>query len=374
MNSELFIIFLLLGINLISNIVNTEWLFESYENFKFITIKTIVIRLVQFVLIFKLVNDLEDYWIYLLLLVLTTFVNNFVSFIVIKRKISFVWQHLQPKKYLKPLIIIFLLQNSNLLYTQIDRTILGDFIGMESVAFYTVAQKLVTFLYTVLMAITYVSIPRLSFYLSNDYGKYKDGVSKLSRTLFCFILPSSVGLFLLSEEAILVYAGDQYANSIVVLQVFSVRMIFMAIENIYANQILFLHKKENFTVIVYFIIGSINLIVKILLVQVLTPVIAISTTFLLEILLIIILKIYINKRIKARFQIFSMHSLKYFILSLCFFPLIEFCRKTLGFENIVSIICTVCVCILFYIGSLILLKDELVYSTFLKLKKNIGFN
>lgn len=367
--NKLFPILLLYGLNLLSNIFYTEWYFEANENFKFITIKTIIVRSLQFILILFLVNQKADYLIYVLLLVLTIFINNMISFMVLNKRVKIKLEYLNVRKYLRPLLIVFLLQNCNLFFTQIDRTLLGYFVGNESVAFYVVGQKLVTFLFTILMALTYVSIPRLSFYLENNYEQYKELLFKLSRTIFCFIIPAAIGLFLLSEEVVLIYAGKEYLNASIVLKIFSIRMVFMALENIYANQILFLHKKESFTVVVFFIIGLFNVVFKMMIGDKLTPEIAISLTFILELIALIIFLQYVKRKMDPDIKILSKYHVRYFLLSVTFIPIVIGIRFLFDSNYLYSTCISVFLCVSLYLSGLIYLKDQVVFGYYLKTRE-----
>jgi O-antigen/teichoic acid export membrane protein len=86
--TAMYICSIILAFNLFSNIFYVEWVNEALENYDFVTIKTIIIRLINIILIFIMVKSSKDYTVYLILLGLTTFLNNIVSYIYIRRKIK----------------------------------------------------------------------------------------------------------------------------------------------------------------------------------------------------------------------------------------------------------------------------------------------
>ena len=77
-------------------------------------------------------------------------------------------------------------------YTVLDRIMLGSFEGSQSVAYYSVGQRIMEMIRALLITITYVSLPRLSYYLSNDVSLYRDNLQKLVRVGFLLSLPLSV--------------------------------------------------------------------------------------------------------------------------------------------------------------------------------------
>ncbi len=132
---------MILTFNLLANIFYTEWVNEGLENYDFITIKTIIIRIIYVVFLFILVRSANDLKEYMILLVLSTFLNNIVSFIYIRKRIPFDFSDLKLLRHIKPLFLVVILSNANVLYTQLDRYFIGEYINMDSVAYYTTAQN-----------------------------------------------------------------------------------------------------------------------------------------------------------------------------------------------------------------------------------------
>ena len=88
-----------------------------------------------------------------------------------------------------------------------------------------------------------------------------------------------------------------------------------------------------------------------------TPVTAVSTTLIAEIVVMGIMFWFIRNRLEIDFHFFTRTNIKYILLSLLFVP-ITWLVKQLGFGMIVNCIVIVPICILVYFGALLLLKDE----------------
>lgn len=121
---------------------------------------------------------------------------------------------------------------------------LGSFEGSQSVAYYSVGQRIMDMVRSLLITVTYVTLPRLSYYLGNDVSLYRDNLQKLIRAGLLLSLPLSVGLCLLGKDIVTLFAGEQYLAAVYPLSVFAVRIVTLLIENITATQILFLHNRE----------------------------------------------------------------------------------------------------------------------------------
>ena len=110
--TDMYSISIILSFNFLANIFYTEWVNEALENFDFITIKTVVVRLIYIITIFIFVRVAQDFKQYVILMVLSTFANNMISFIYIKRKIKFSFKNIKLVPHLKPLFLVVILSNA----------------------------------------------------------------------------------------------------------------------------------------------------------------------------------------------------------------------------------------------------------------------
>ena len=122
-------LFLTLGLKLFANIFLVEWLNEAMENYRFITIKTIVVRLIYMVMIFALIREPDDVIRYALVIVFTDLLNNLASFFYIKRQIPISLRDIEIKPHIAPLISMLVISNVNILYTQLDKMLLDQTVG-----------------------------------------------------------------------------------------------------------------------------------------------------------------------------------------------------------------------------------------------------
>ena len=111
-------IYFILIIQIIANIVYVEFVNEALENYKFITIKSVIVKIIYFVSLLLFVRKPTDVKIYAIIVSLTVFLNNIISFLYAKKKIKFNFSKLEFKKYLKPLLAVLIITNVDLLYSQ----------------------------------------------------------------------------------------------------------------------------------------------------------------------------------------------------------------------------------------------------------------
>ncbi|MBS5921342.1 MAG: oligosaccharide flippase family protein [Clostridium perfringens] len=369
--TSMYIVSIILTFNFISNIFYTEWVNEALESYDFITIKTIIIRIIYVVVLLLIVKSSKDYGIYVLLTVLSTFFNNIVSYFYVKRYIKFDFKNIKIKKHIKPMLLVVILSNANVLYTQLDKVMLGEYVSKSSVAFYTMAQNISYMINAVLLSLIHVSIPRLSHYIGNGQkNKYISLLNKISRMYLFLLFPASIGMIILSKEIVLIYGGEQYASAYQLLMLFSVYIITIAYDTIFSNQIMYINGFEKEQVRIVFFGGFINLILNILILNlgIFNENYSVITTIFANIICVISQYIFIKKRIKLDYNIFNFDKSKYLILSLIFIP-VTLLIKMLNYNMFIYIILVIVVNATIYFSILYFTKDDIFLEGLNKLLK-----
>ena len=362
-NSDLILKNMLLinSMNLISYIFYIEWINEAFENYKFISQKTMIIKIINLVCIFLFIKVSEDFYKYLFLINIFIFFNNFASFIYIRRYISLSFKNIEIKKYLFPLFLMILISNLNVLYTQLDRITLGLYgENIEEVAYYGVAQKVMSIMMVIIMSIVRVMMPRLSFYLGEGNKlEYENLLNKTFPYIYLLVFPISVGIGILSKEIALFFGGIEYIVAQGVIIIFGIRLIITTIETILINQVIFLNQRERAIIFIYIIGGAINFILKVILIKlhILVGTMAIFTTMVSEIALIGIEYYYIKKYLDIKLEIFKLNNLKYLIFSLLFIP-IKYLLRNLNYSVMLNSMIVFIACSSIYFIFLFMTKDK----------------
>ncbi len=354
------LLYMIMTIQFLGNVFYIEFVNEALENYKFITIKTVIIKILYFISIFLFLKKPNDIAIYALIVSLVNFANNIVSFIYAKKFIKFNTSGMEFKKYFKPLITILIISNIGLLYSQLDKVMLGRFIDGVSVSIYYIPYYLIATLAAVPYSIINVSIPRLSYLCANESKEtYTNSLNKIMSSLLFIIIPMCFGVMVLSDEVIFLYAGDKYKACVPVLAVACMMRIIISLESIFTNLIMYPNDQEKKILKISFGCGIINLILNSLLVvfDIFNPATAMFTTAICELLIVIIQHIYVKKKLDIRPKLISKQNLSYLILSIMFIP-ISYIIKLIDFGFYINIIIIITLCTLLYGIVLILIKDE----------------
>lgn len=351
---------LILSIQFLGNIFNVEWINEANENYRFIAIKSILVRLLYFVSIFIFVKQADDIISYVLLMMGSTFLNTFISFIYITRNNKIVFKGLNFKRHIVPLFIIFVISNIAILYAQIDKVMLGAFVNDSSVTTYQIAQYISSLIYSLLMPIVIVALPRLSKLFVHNRDDCFELHTKVFNSFLIFAIPALVGTALLSREVILLYGGDKYLDCVEPLAIYCAAQLISAGCYIFGDALMYVTGNERQLLINNLIGGLINVSLNFLFVAlgifntnyaVLTVLIAYFTVTLLD-------YIFIRRKIKYDIRVFNKHSILYIYASALFIPIILLV-KSFSLNMYLSIGICVITCMLVYFGVLFAFKDSI---------------
>lgn len=223
-----------------------DWLNTIYEDFVRITIRSIITYLVNFVLLFVLVKDENDYYMYALLTVITTAIiciSNRIYFSkVIKIRLV---KNMKWKTHIKPLLLLFANSLAVTINTNFDITMLGWIRGNYYVGLYSLAVKVYSVIRNMICAIYNVAIPRLSYYLGNKMEEeYRTLNTKILSCIMLFVTPATIGLLCEAKTISIIMGGKEMANASFALQCLALAMFFSSLSGEVMNAMNISLRKE----------------------------------------------------------------------------------------------------------------------------------
>lgn len=366
---------LICSLQILSYFSFVEWVNEALENYRFISLKGVFIKVLNLVAILIFIKKSGDYNNYLFIIGFFIFLNNIISYIYIiyiKKYVKITFKNLKIKRHLFSLFTMVCISNASIFYNQLDKIMLGFYSeDIKQVAYYGMSQRVMSILIVVVTSLVSVSMPRLSYYLGNNFKEdYKKLLESLFPYIYMLIFPIIIGIITMSDEITFILAGKGYAAAKITLIIFSIRLLVITTENIISNQILFLHRKEKIIVSLLLIFGMINFIFKIMLIyfKIYTSETAIISTLAIEILLVIVEYYYIRKYLRITFKIFNKNYLLYLLSSLSFLG-IKFLLPKGNLSIYFYFIIIMMISIFTYLISLVILKDKYILKVLFKLKE-----
>ncbi|MBS5799851.1 MAG: oligosaccharide flippase family protein [Clostridiales bacterium] len=357
-NTNNYTLFMIYSGNIVANMIYVEWAVEALEDYRFITIKTILVKTIYLICLVMIIKNPQQSSLYALLWVLNCLINNLISYIYIIKKIGFRFKNIAIKKHLKPLLIIVFMANVNTLFTQIDRVMLGTYSAINEVSYYVLPQSIMSSINALLLSFVAVTVPRLNFQFYNSKNDYLNLLHKNIKVIMYIIMPLVVGLFITANKVVVLYGGAEFAKSTATMKIFSIYLLTLIIEYIFTNQIMYVHRKENILMFYILTAGIFNFIANIILIYIglFNYNTAIFTTLLANIILITLEYIYIRNKLKIELHLHRILDLKILIALLSFIivnEIIDYFLKNI----IISSITVVFICASIYISVLICDKE-----------------
>ncbi|MGQ5708293.1 flippase [Lactobacillus sp. PSON] len=252
---------LIFSLQLLFTTLGTEWVYTIYEDYSYITIRSILFKIFSIILLFIFVRSANDYLWYAGITVFAGVGSNILnwihakSFIDIKLVKKTNWQY-----HLKPILVIFASSVAVTLYVSSDTTILGLMKDDYAVGIYSVAVKIYNIAAGLISGLLVVTIPRLAMLLGQRrIREYNNVLSQVINNISILVLPAAVGLIMLSKEVVLIIAGKKYLDSIFSLQIITAAFIFSNFSTIFNQCVLIPAKRENASLRNTLITGVVNI-------------------------------------------------------------------------------------------------------------------
>jgi len=236
----------ILGLSLLSRGFDISWLFQGLEDFKKITARNTVVKLVGVASIFIFVKKPSDLYLYITLLVVYDLLGQLSMWIPAREHIS--KPHLDlayVKQHIKPVILLFLPQIAISLYITLDRTMLGALSSTKDVGIYDQALKLLNILLTLVTSLGSVMLPRVSNLLSSGNQKAVNKLHEMSFLVYNLVIfPMIAGILIVNKDFVQFFLGQDFQDARYAIAIMVFRMFFIGWTNIMGIQILIPHNRN----------------------------------------------------------------------------------------------------------------------------------
>ena len=233
------------SLTIIFSTLGMEWVYTIYEDYFYITVRSIVMQIVSVVLMFIFVQDIDDFYYYAAINVFASVGGNIFNFFYVRKYIKLKLKfNKNIFKHLKYSIVFFASSIASSIYSNIGNTLLGLMSGDTAVGLLAVAMKIYVMIKSLIVAVMNVTTARLAYYKHNNMqDAFNHIVSKLIKTIIVMLFPVVVGLNLVAEEVILIVAGEGFMESVRALRFLSIAILWSIFASI-AGCILISSKQE----------------------------------------------------------------------------------------------------------------------------------
>ena len=233
-------LYLIVSLNIIFNSLGMEWLYKALEQYTYITVRSIIFKLVALIAMFALVHEQADYVIYGGVTILAASASNIFNFIHVRKHISIkpVGEY-QFKRHLKPILVFFAMACATTIYTNLDTVMLGFMATDADVGYYNAAVRIKGILVSVVASLGTVLLPRVSYYVEHgNMTEFHRITKKALNFVILLALPLMLYFMLFAKQGIYFLSGEAYTGSILPMQIVMPTLLFIGLTNIMGIQML----------------------------------------------------------------------------------------------------------------------------------------
>jgi len=263
-------LFLLLSISLILNALGCEWFYRGTEDFRYIAIRGLIVRVLSVVFLFLFVKSKEDIGYYAVYTVAVTGGNNLLNFIRLRKFVRLgrlTGSEIKPLRHLRSALHVFALNFIISIYMNLDTVMLGFMTCPAAVGYYTAAAKLSRISMTLVNAIGLVLLPRMSaLHRDGKMNEFNRLAQKSMDITVCINTPLFLGMIVMAPTLIRLFCGPSYEPSVATLAILAPVLPIIGMSNVMGIQILYPKGRENLVMIATAAGAAVNIILNLALI------------------------------------------------------------------------------------------------------------
>lgn len=246
-------LFAVMSVSILFQMLGVEWLFKALEEYTYITMRSLLFKVIALILMFLCVRDTGDYVIYGALTMFAGVGSNICNIFRMRRLTEPFWVQLKRsgdfgikkyiaqalKKHIKPVGVFFAMTAATTIYTNLDIAMLGFMQTDAQAGYYSAAVKIKGVLVSFVTALGTVLLPRMSYYVQQKMHKE---FKLMIRRAFLFVgvvsVPLCVFFMFFARNSILILSGEAFLPAVLPMQIIMPTLVFIGFSNILGIQIL----------------------------------------------------------------------------------------------------------------------------------------
>ncbi|MCI1735269.1 MAG: flippase [Bacilli bacterium] len=382
-------------------IVGTEFdvtfFFQGNEDFGKIVGRNLIAKILSIILIFCLVKNSNQVWVYLVCNIGGTIAGNLSLWFYLPKCLQKIDpSKLRPWRHFAPTLRLFLPTIATSVYTMLDKTLLGLLIqetyvvqesqlinGVETIVnvtkrysdlengYYEQSEKVVKMAMTIITALGIVMIPRNSTeFAKGNIENVKRNIYYATNFVWALGIPLMLGIAAIAPNLVPWFLGNGFKKCILLMQLFTPLILIIGFSNVFGLQYLVPTQRDGkFTIGI--ISGAItNLILDVILIHFYWSIGAVIATLVAETVVTSVMMIMIHKEISFKRILFQ--SWKYLIAGGAMFACVYVTQHYLA-PTILNTFLLILEGIVVYALLVLLMRDrfslDLIHRGILKIKQ-----
>lgn len=233
-------------LKLIANLFWIEWLYTGLEEFRYITLRSIILRALFILFVFLFVHTCADVAVYYALFTGITVGNAICNWFHKRTFLHWDIRKANLKRYFRPFLLLGVFAMLSAVYFKLSLPVLSFITDSCEAGNYATATRFYQVVIALVSTLTGVMIPRMSVLMKE---KKFDLVSTYTQTafklLFLFSFPLICFVELFAADIIRLFAGPGFEGAILPMRIIMLQLIVIGSEKIVVLQLLVPLRKDN---------------------------------------------------------------------------------------------------------------------------------
>lgn len=356
------ILFIILNLELLTNIFDISWFFQGMEEFKKITIRNSLIKIISIIPIFVFVRTSNDLIPYVAIYAISNLVGSLSLWPFLPKYVERIkLNRMKILHHLKPTFLLFLPQAAAQVYTVLDTTMLGALISNKAeVGYYEQAQKMINLLIAIIISLSTVMMPKIANCISKKSNKINYYMEKSFEAIFMLALPIVFGLIACANSFVPLFFGEGFDKTAILLQIMAVVLLFVGLASIVGIQYLIPSRRQNQYTVSVVVAAVVNIIFNSIFIPICGSLGAAMGTVIAEGVGIVIQLFIVRKDLNIKKMLGV--SVKYFVAAVIMFATCEL-LNLLNVPPVAKVVLQILIGSILYVVLLALFRAKLFIET-----------
>jgi len=262
------LLYIVVSSGIFFHLCGMEWLYKGLEQYRYISVRSIVFKIISIIAMFLLVRSKSDYIIYGGITIIASSASYLCNLFQARKLIFFRnMGGYNFRQHLKPVMVFFAMACAVTIYTHIDTLLLGFIQNDTVVGYYNAAIKAKTIMVSLAISLSVVLLPRASYYITNGETDKFHAVSRKSINFSAlFTSPFTLYFILFAGSTIDLLAGELYGAAVTPMRLIMPSLLIISLSYPIGMQMLVPLKKEKYVLYSEISGAVINVIVDLLLI------------------------------------------------------------------------------------------------------------
>ncbi|MBC7849257.1 MAG: oligosaccharide flippase family protein [Chitinophagaceae bacterium] len=342
-----------------------EWFFWGTEQFRFIAIRSICIRLVAVIAVFLFIKQESDYVYYYAIIAISAILSLVLNFSRLLATIPIRFSSLNLKKHVPYLLTNYGISLLYSVFIMLDTSLLRISSTAVAAGIYLFAIKIIRISSGFVSDSLLVLYPHtVTLVQSNNHESIQTKLLQSANLVLAMSIPLSAGIFLLADDITTIYLGPEFGNVANVLRILAVYPIISTFNLFLNKQVLMANHNER-SILKALAWGSVVFVVL---------TISLSSRFGEEGAAVALLageitvlcgNLYYSIKSKASVKLFSSsHIIQVLIGAAFFLPMLLLLRHWITDELVLLIVGVVSCIVVYCIWLVVIVKNSLALNLF----------